>query len=97
MKISGFPSQALSLGNSDTVQVGDSVYAVGNPQGLEGTFSQGIVNSSRELGSDKLPMRKPIMLNRMIHDPVSVARVRRKKTAKVIGNSIRPPKINPSS
>jgi S1-C subfamily serine protease len=54
MKISSFPSQALSLGNSDTVQVGDSVYAVGNPQGLEGTFSQGIVSGIGELGSDKL-------------------------------------------
>jgi len=27
---------------------------VGNPQGLEGTFSQGIVSSIREVGSDKL-------------------------------------------
>jgi S1-C subfamily serine protease len=54
VKISGGCSQALSLGNSDAVQVGDSVYAVGNPQGLEGTFSQGIVSSIRELGSNKL-------------------------------------------
>jgi hypothetical protein len=54
VKISGGCSQALALGNSDAVQVGDSVYAVGNPQGLEGTFSQGIVSSIRELGSNKL-------------------------------------------
>jgi Trypsin-like peptidase domain len=54
VKISGGCSQALALGNSDAVQVGDSVYAVGNPQGLEGTFSQGIVSSVRELGSNKL-------------------------------------------
>src|SRR6516164_3307724 len=47
-------SQALSLGNSDTVQVGGPVFAVGNPQGLEGTFSQGIVSSVKELGSNKL-------------------------------------------
>ena len=44
----------LTLGNSDSVQVGDSIYVVGNPQGLEGTFSQGIVSSIREVGSDKL-------------------------------------------
>lgn len=44
----------LTLGNSDSVQVGESVYAVGNPQGLEGTFSQGIVSSIREVGSDKI-------------------------------------------
>jgi S1-C subfamily serine protease len=47
-------SQALPLGNSDAVQVGESVYAVGNPQGLEGTFSQGIISSIREVGTDKL-------------------------------------------
>jgi S1-C subfamily serine protease len=54
VKICGGCSQELALGNSDAVQVGDSVYAVGNPQGLEGTFSQGIVSSIRELGSNKL-------------------------------------------
>jgi len=47
-------SQALPLGNSDAVQVGEPVYAVGNPQGLEGTFSQGIVSSIREVGTDRL-------------------------------------------
>lgn len=54
LKVSAGRSQALPLGNSDAVQVGESVYAVGNPQGLEGTFSQGIVSSIREVGSDKL-------------------------------------------
>lgn len=54
LKISAARSQALPLGNSDAIQVGESVYAVGNPQGLEGTFSQGIISSIREVGSDKL-------------------------------------------
>jgi len=54
LKISAARSQLLELGNSDAVQVGESVYAVGNPQGLEGTFSQGIVSSIREVGADKL-------------------------------------------
>ncbi len=43
---------ALSLGNSDTVQVGQSVYAAGNPQGLTGTFSSGIVSAIRPEGND---------------------------------------------
>lgn len=47
-------AQALPIGNSDSVQVGDPTYAVGNPQGLEGTFSQGIVSSVRQVGEDKL-------------------------------------------
>lgn len=54
LKISGARSQALPLGNSDAVQVGESIFAVGNPQGLEGTFSQGIVSSIRHVGADKL-------------------------------------------
>ncbi len=54
LKIPVREQQVLSIGNSDAIQVGDSVYAVGNPQGLEGTFSQGIVSSIRDIGSDKL-------------------------------------------
>lgn len=40
----------LPLGNIDNVKVGDEVFAVGNPQGYEGTFSQGIVSGLREGG-----------------------------------------------
>lgn len=54
LKISASWSEVLSLSNSDTVQVGEPIYAVGNPQGLEGTFSQGIVSSIRKVGTDKL-------------------------------------------
>ncbi|MBW1717327.1 MAG: serine protease [Deltaproteobacteria bacterium] len=54
LKISTDRSHALALGNSDAVEVGDPVYAMGNPQGLEGTFSQGIVSSIRNVGTDKL-------------------------------------------
>lgn len=35
---------ALKLGNSDTVKIGDFVIAVGNPYGLEGTATAGIVS-----------------------------------------------------
>ena len=34
--------------------VGDEVYVIGNPQGLEGTFSQGIVSGVRKVGTDNL-------------------------------------------
>jgi len=54
LKISGSASPTLVLGNSETTQVGERVYAVGNPLGLEGTFSQGIVSSIRKVGADKL-------------------------------------------
>ena len=54
LKVSATGAPALFLGSSEAVQVGESVYAIGNPQGLEGTFSQGIVSSIREVGSDEL-------------------------------------------
>jgi len=63
LKISGARAPTLALGNSDAVQVGETVYAVGNPQGLEGAFSQGMVSRIRmisgsypniEVGTDKL-------------------------------------------
>jgi hypothetical protein len=50
----GTSGTALPLGDSNGIQVGDPVYAVGNPQGLEGTFSQGIVSSIRPVGDDRL-------------------------------------------
>ena len=37
----------LSLGNSDTVKIGEMVYVAGNLKGLEGTFSDGIISSRR--------------------------------------------------
>ena len=37
----------LSLGDSDAVRIGAQVYVVGNPKGMEGTFSDGIISSIR--------------------------------------------------
>ena len=44
----------LKLGDSTKVAVGDEIFAVGNPQGLEGTFSQGIVSSIRQFETNSL-------------------------------------------
>ena len=54
LKVSVLGVPALSFGDSDALQIGEPVYAVGNPHGLEGTFSQGIISSIREVGTDKL-------------------------------------------
>jgi len=44
----------LPLGNSDFVQVGDFVVAIGNPFGLSGTMTSGIVSAiGRTLGSER--------------------------------------------
>lgn len=54
LKVGGAAGRPLALGNSDAVQVGEPVFAVGNPQGLEGTFSQGIISGLRTVGQDRL-------------------------------------------
>ena len=45
LKIDVTDSPALQLGNSDTIQVGDSVIAIGSPLGLAGTVTSGIISA----------------------------------------------------
>jgi len=44
----------LPIADTDELSVGDKVYVAGNPHGLTGTFSDGIVSSIRDLGDDQL-------------------------------------------
>src|SRR2546422_2747238 len=41
----------VTLGNSDSVRVGDAVYAIGSPFGLSGSLSQGIVSNLKQSGA----------------------------------------------
>ena len=51
----------LPLGNSSDVKIGETVYVAGNPQGLEGTFSNGIISSRRDpYTTERLQMTAPI-------------------------------------
>ena len=44
----------LELGDSARAVVGDRVYSLGNPSGLEGTFAEGIISGIRDIEGDKL-------------------------------------------
>jgi putative serine protease PepD len=49
---SGLRLKALTLADSSSVQVGDTVYAIGTPYGLEETFTKGIVSAlGREISA----------------------------------------------
>ena len=71
----GIDAPALPLGNSDTVQQGDTVYVMGNPWGLVATLSPGIISAIRPtgtylttfrlLGSDPLDWHAPCKLLQM--------------------------------
>ena len=52
VQATGISAPPLLLGDSDTVQIGQAVYVAGNPQGLEGTFSQGIISAIRPEGNN---------------------------------------------
>lgn len=54
LSVAGATAPSLDLGDSGQVVVGDEIFAVGNPRGLEGTFSQGIVSSIRRTDPDTL-------------------------------------------
>ena len=54
LKINKVKAPAIALGDSSTIAVGDEIFAVGNPKGLEGTFSKGIISAIRKIEEDNL-------------------------------------------
>lgn len=54
VKVRGLNAPPLPLGNSDTVEEGEIVYAVGNPRGFEGTFSSGEISNIRPQGTSRI-------------------------------------------
>ena len=48
LEVTGFEGESLPLGDSDTVEIGETVYVAGNPRGLDGTFSDDTINNLHE-------------------------------------------------
>ena len=61
LKVTAYGIKPLPLGDSDTIRIGATVYVAGNPKGLEGTFSDGIISSRRDKDTkERLQMTAPI-------------------------------------
>src|SRR5208282_6591487 len=45
--------QPVTLADSSSLSVGQKVYAIGNPFGLSGTLTRGIISSIRSIGRDR--------------------------------------------
>ena len=61
MKIDAAALPALELGNSDALQQGQSVVAIGNPQGLKNSVVSGVVSGVREVeGRPMIQLAIPI-------------------------------------
>ena len=52
LQVDGGGFSYLPVGDSDEVVMGETVYAIGNPEGLTNTFSQGIVSNAARQFSD---------------------------------------------
>jgi S1-C subfamily serine protease len=56
LQIKASDLQPMTLGDSTNLQVGQKVYAIGNPFGLAGTLTQGIVSSIRQVQEPNGPV-----------------------------------------
>ena len=61
LKVTVYGVNPLPLGNSNAVRIGETIYVAGNPIGLEGTVSDGIISGHRDrYTKERLQMTAPI-------------------------------------
>jgi hypothetical protein len=61
LEVEGEPMPVLEIDTSRICEIGEDVYAIGNPRGLEGTFSKGMVSGYRTvLGKKVMQITAPI-------------------------------------
>lgn len=54
LKVPNLYGKALTLGSETIPEIGEKVFAVGNPKGLDGTFSEGIISGVRTILTKKV-------------------------------------------
>jgi S1-C subfamily serine protease len=68
LKIDAPDLQAVTLADSSQIAVGEKVYAIGNPFGLSGTMTQGIISSIRSIrNGDGAPIEDAIQTDAAIN------------------------------
>ena len=61
LEVTGYGGTTLPLADSSTVRIGETIYVAGNPIGLEGTVSAGIISSRSDRHTkERLQMTAPI-------------------------------------
>jgi hypothetical protein len=61
LQVSNLQGNKLSFGTASLPDIGEKIYAVGNPKGLNGTFSEGIISGIRDINGNKaLQITAPI-------------------------------------
>lgn len=61
LKVNAYGIKPLPLGDSNNIKIGEAVYVAGNPLGMEGTFSDGIIsNRPTRYAQERLQMTAPI-------------------------------------
>lgn len=54
IKVDGLVGTPLSLADDVLPEIGERIYAIGNPKGLSGTFSEGIVSGKRDIENNEV-------------------------------------------
>src|SRR5262249_21669550 len=54
LQVTGIRGPSLPTSSDSNIQIGEQIYVAGNPEGLEGTFSQGIISAIRELPAGRI-------------------------------------------
>ncbi len=56
IKVSNFTAPAVVIGTANKLRIGQKVFAIGNPENLELTMSEGIISSLRKQDDEGLPL-----------------------------------------
>ncbi|RTZ06827.1 S1C family serine protease [Flavobacterium sp. GSP6] len=54
LKVSGLKQKSMTLNQGNIPEIGEKIYAIGNPKGFNGTFSEGIISGIRNFDKNQV-------------------------------------------